>query len=431
MGFSVNTDAFSITTEKAEPSANNASAEGIGEAEASFGSKVDKAKTDDGGSWKQADRYIVDKGVDQDKTVYVKKDSQKEEIHDGIQDLDGELFDLEQGGEVTQEQIDDAKSKLDELKDQTGGLPDDHGMIRPAIYTGVPDKTGLEGRIQQLEGRIDRLQDVADGKDVTDRMPEGAIRVDHEYGEPGGGHLMDTAMVSLGNDADGYEQFVAFSPNEQTEANVYYRDEVGNFTSNRNEAVKEFDGIATDPSILPDNAIRGNDGGYYRASREDDSGVQVFRRIDDDPSMRRSGPAEEFYMTQDGDFKVLQGDLGIKELAGVNGLKEGALPVSAEQFEKMEWEPQLPEGAVAVNVDGDSRNDFYMVSIGEGPDGQERFVAVQEDGARNYGLIRPDQQIYVKDEDGNFESLDGEPLSSPEPLDEQKVLDALTSLRES
>ena len=65
---------------------------------------------------------------------------------------------------------------------------------------------------------------------------------------------------------------------------------------------------------------------------------------------------------------------------------------------------------MAVNVDGDGDVDYHMVSIGADENGQERFIAVQQD----HGSTRPDQQIYTRNEDGGFETLDGKPMEALE-----------------
>ena len=178
---------------------------------------------------------------------------ERQEIQDGLQDLDAKLFEMEQSGEVGQGDLEGVKEQYDMLKKRADDMPESppmetwSGAVSNRITLGF-DNANLEKTFEQMDARMERLENIADGQDVPDRVPEGAIRVDHRY-TAGDDTLMDTSMVSLGKDADGYEQFAAFSPTEQTNPGVFYRDEAGNFTSNRNEAVMEFDGVASDPSI--------------------------------------------------------------------------------------------------------------------------------------------------------------------------------------
>lgn len=337
---------------------------------------------------------------------------ERQEIKEGMNQLDAELFELEQSGEVSHEDLKGVKEQYEALKERADNLPETpKDMGYRAVTQDILSfaDNSFDAKLEKMEARMERLESLANGQEVSDRVPEGAIRVDHHYSR-GDDTLMDTSMVSLGKDADGYEQFVAFSPSEQTKPEAYYRDEVGNFTTNRNEAVKTFDGVATDPSILPDNAILDDKGNYWRASGADKDGVQTFQPL-------RSGGDQQaalaiykpFYQDAEGNFSAKKSDDSM----------------TAKKFEKAQWEPKLPEGAVAVNANGDGKIDFHMVSIGADENGQERFIAVQQD----YSAARPDQQIYTQNEDGSFETLDGEPMEALKKSDMSMILDRPVAFR--
>ena len=344
---------------------------------------------------------------------------ERQEIKEDMQELDAKLFEMEQSGDVSHKDLEEVKEQYAALKervDDYGEEPGGYDMPDRPIWSGprepvardvkelVMDKLSygdkaFDKQLDQMDARIDRLEDVANGKEVPDRTPDGAIRVDHHYNRQDDS-LMDTSMVPAGKDADGYDQFVSYSPTEQTKPEMYYRDEAGNFTTNRNEAVKEFEGVATDPSILPDNAILDDKGNYWMPTGADKDGDQTFRplRSGDELGMARAAVVERFYQDADGNFSRQKPDDAI----------------SAEDFEKSQWEPQIPEGAIPINIDGDGKMDFHMVPIGADESGQERYLAVQQD---NWG-DRAAQQIYTRNEDGSFETLDGEPLEAmekPEP----------------
>lgn len=332
---------------------------------------------------------------------------ERQDIRDGLQELDAKLFEMEQSGEMSQEDLKGVKEQYDALKERAAALPESPPMEtwREAGLVGTflgSDNAPLDKTFEQMDARIERLENVADGQDVPDRVPEGAIRVDHRY-TGGDDSLMDTSMVSLGKDADGFEQFAAFSPTEQTNPGVFYRDEAGNFTTNRNEAVMEFDGVASDPSILPDNAILDDNGNYWMPTGADEDGTQTFQPLrSGDDLAARPAVYTPFYQDAEGNFSTQKGDDA----------------VTAEDFEAGQWEPQLPEGAVAVNADGDGDVDYHMVSIGADENGQERYIAVQQD----YSSTRPDQQIYTRNEDGSFETLDGEPMEALEQPEMRSML---------
>ena len=331
---------------------------------------------------------------------------ERQEIRDGLQDLDAKLFEMERSGEVSHGDLEGVKEQYDMLKGRADDMPEAPPMDtwREAGLAGTilgSDNANFDKTFEQMDARMERLEHIADGKDMPDRVPEGAVRVDHRY-TGGDDTLMDTSMVSLGKDADGFEQFAAFSPTEQTNPGIFYRDEAGNFTANRNEAVMEFDGVASDPSILPDNAILDDNGNYWTPTGVDEDGAQRFQPLrSGDDHMLRPAVYTPFYQDAEGNFSTQKGDDA----------------VTAEDFEAGQWEPRLPEGAVAVNVDGDGDIDYHMVSIGADESGQERFIAVQED----HGSTRPDQQIYTRNEDGSFETLDGKPMEALEQPEMRSV----------